>query len=192
VGAQRSTSDSRLIRDSLAQPAAFAEIFERHFETVHRYVSRRVRDHAADDLASDVFTVAFDRRGTFRDESDSALPWLLGIATHLLHNHGRAERSAWNLNHRLQEAFSGEPTDGAADDVVTAERGERLAGALAGLSPEQRDVVLLFAWADLSYEQIAEALAVPLGTVRSRLSRARSELRVGLADTITISREENP
>jgi DNA-directed RNA polymerase specialized sigma24 family protein len=90
VDAQGSRPDADLIGESLSRPEAFAAIFERHFAAVHRYLARRAGAGLADDLASEVFTVAFARRASFRGHSDSALPWLLGIATNLLHNHGRA------------------------------------------------------------------------------------------------------
>lgn len=195
MDAQGSRPDADLIGESLSRPDAFAAIFERHFAAVHRYLARRAGAGLADDLASEVFTVAFARRASFRGHSDSALPWLLGIATNLLHNHGRAERSAWNLAARLRASWTEEQPDIAERAAVRDERGGRagdVAAGLAALSAEQREVVLLFAWAELSYEEIAEALAIPLGTVRSRLARARVQLRAGLVAAATgAAREEN-
>ena len=93
VGAELQTggasTDSTAIARSIARPDAFSVIFDRDFLGAHRYLSRRVGRELADDLASATFTVAFERRRGFRTESDSALPWLLGIATNLLRNHRR-------------------------------------------------------------------------------------------------------
>ena len=177
--------DSIAIARSISRPDAFSAIFDRHFRGVHRYLSRRVGRELADDLASATFTVAFERRRTFRTDSDTAFPWLLGIATNLLRNHRRSEQRALEAVARLGvtgAAFAGEA---ATDD-------RDLAGALAGLDPDQRDVLFLYAWADLSYEEIALTLGVPVGTVRSRLSRARAQLRSELDQPrATVARKED-
>jgi RNA polymerase sigma-70 factor, ECF subfamily len=168
------SSDAELIASSLTVPEAFANVFDRHFVAVHRYLARRVGRERADDLASQTFTVAFERRASFLPDALSARPWLLGIATHLLRNDRRAE-------HRLLQTIARLGAQGDAPvsqgDRESPEVDGELAAALAGLDGDQRDVLLLFAWGELSYEEIAEALAIPIGTVRSRLSRARAFLR---------------
>ncbi len=166
--------DSVAIARSIARPDAFSAIFDRHFRAVHRYLSRRVGRELADDLASATFTVAFERRHRFRTDSDSAFPWLLGIATNLLRNYRRAEQRALQAVARLGSTDAVFEPDGAGDD-------RDLAGALARLDAVQRDVLFLYAWADLSYQEIAQTLEVPVGTVRSRLSRARAQLRSELS-----------
>src|ERR1700719_1581695 len=85
-------SDSERIAASLEHPESFATIFDRHYDVVYRYLARRVPRAYVDDLASMTFIVAFERRASFRTESDSARPWLLGIATNLLHEHARLDR----------------------------------------------------------------------------------------------------
>ncbi|WP_217708874.1 RNA polymerase sigma factor [Nonomuraea rhodomycinica] len=84
--------DGRIIERSLSEPEAFAEIFDRHFRTIHRYLARRLGTDAADDLAGEVFTLAFARRTTYRIDQPVALPWLYGIAGNLIHAHQRARR----------------------------------------------------------------------------------------------------
>jgi RNA polymerase sigma-70 factor (ECF subfamily) len=163
-----------VIARSLSDPSAFGVIFDRHFEAVHRYLARRVGETAADDLAASTFTVAFERRRTFRREATTARPWLFGIATNLVRNERRAEQRALELLVRIRPAVS----------VVGPSEGEdaaRLADALGRLDPGQRDVLLLYAWEELSYEEIAAALRVRVGTVRSRLARARAHLRDALS-----------
>jgi RNA polymerase sigma-70 factor (ECF subfamily) len=168
----RSVTDGDLLAQSVTAAEAFHELFDRHFRVVHRYLARRVGPDRADDLASQTFTVAFTRRATFRVDVTDARPWLLGIATNLLMNERRAEQRSLETVDRIQAQpvpSAGEPADDGLDHEVAA--------ALAELDPDQRDVLLLFAWGELSYEEIAWALAIPVGTVRSRMSRARSCLR---------------
>ncbi len=163
-------SDGELIARSLMSPEAFGDLFDRHFVAVHRYLARRLGRERADDLAAQTFTVAFERRATFRREELEARPWLLGIATHLLLNDRRAEQRLLETVARLS----------AQPERVIEERPDvdvELAAALAELEGDQRDVLLLTAWGELSYEEIAAALEIPVGTVRSRLSRARAHLR---------------
>lgn len=150
-------------------------IFDRHFDAVFGYLVRRVGRSRADDLASATFTVAFERRERFRREATTARPWLFGIATNLLRNERRAEKRALSALGALE-------APGLAAGQVEPSDPVQVGRLLARLSREQRDVLLLYAWEDLSYEEIAQALGVPIGTVRSRLTRARSRLRAALGE----------
>lgn len=174
-------SDSATIAGSLERPESFARIFDRHYLAVHRYVARRAPRAQADDLASMTFVVAFERRHSFRPQSTSARPWLLGIATNLLHERHRAERREQGTLLLLSAEHAAAALDGDRDAPDTSDT-ERLAHALATLDPAQLDVLLLHAWEELSYEQIAEVLAIPIGTIRSRLARARALLRSRLQE----------
>lgn len=164
------STDSDLIRRSLASPADFGSLFDRHAVTVHRYASSRVGASIADDVLSETFLAAFENRGRFDHSRDSALPWLLGIATNQLHRHHRAEARLFAVTEKsagkLAAAASADPDE--LRDV---------ASALKRMPPADRDTLLLFAWADLSYDEIATAMQVPVGTVRSRLNRARKTVR---------------
>jgi RNA polymerase sigma-70 factor (ECF subfamily) len=171
----RSLTDAELIAQSTTAADAFHELFDRHFKAVHRYLARRVGRDRADDLASQTFAVAFTRRTTFRTDTTDARPWLLGIATNLLMNERRAEQRSLEAVGRIQ-AQPVPPDAALADDGLDHE----VAAALAALDPDQRDVLLLFAWGELSYEEIASALSIPVGTVRSRMSRARRYLQLRL------------
>ena len=166
-----------MIESSLRRPEAFAAIFGRHFDAIHAYLARRVGRARADDLASSTFTVAFERRRGFRADAGSARPWLFGIATNLLRNERRSEQRAVRALARVR------PVDAEASPFEGVD-GSGLGALLAELDSSQRDVLLLYAWAELSYEEIASSLAIPVGTVRSRLARARQHLRrsLGRAD----------
>jgi RNA polymerase sigma-70 factor (ECF subfamily) len=166
-------SDAAVIAHSSSRPEAFAAIFDRHFGAVHGYLARRIGGGRADDLASATFTVAFERRRKFHSDADSARPWLYGIATNLLRNERRSEQRAIAALPRMRPV---EAERAAAEGVHTA----RLATLLGELDADQRDVLLLYAWAELPYEEIASSLGIPIGTVRSRLARARAHLRAGL------------
>jgi RNA polymerase sigma-70 factor (ECF subfamily) len=170
-------SDAQVIAASRASPLAFATVFDRHYDAVHRYLARRVGPDLADDLAAETFTEAFDVRLRFDTTHPNARPWLLGIATNLLRHHHRSEARRLRAYARLDRLTS-DDANGEIESRLDAERaGPAIAAALGRLSTDERNVLLLFAWADLRYEEIALALRIPIGTVRSRLNRARGRLR---------------
>lgn len=171
-------SDSRSISASLSDPERFAEIFHRHWDEIHRYVVRRLGPEGAEDVGAETFTIAFRNRGRYDLTRPDARPWLYGIATNLIGQHRRAEKRRTQLLARTPaEGTSGSFAD-RSDARVTAELlGPRIASVLAGLSAADGDLLLLIAWADLTYEEASEALGVPLGTVRSRLHRVRKKIR---------------
>lgn len=142
------------------------------------FLRRRVEHSLADELASETFVQAFGARGRYDPGRADARPWLYGIAANLLRGHRRSEER--RLRAYARAAASGADAtafDGVDERLDAAAAGAALATALATLGPGERDTLLLHAWADLTYEQIAEALAIPVGTVRSRLYRARGSLR---------------
>lgn len=173
-------TDAELIARSVERPETFSEIFIRHGASIHRYITRRVGREVGDELTSETFLTAFRRRGDFDQAREDALPWLYGIAAKQLLSRARKERRGLRAYARSGVDPLADPAEigEAADRRIDAQRrGPELARALAALKPRDREILLLFAWAELSYEQIAEALDVPLGTVRSRLSRARARIR---------------
>lgn len=177
-------SDAQVVSASIRDQGAFAEIFERHFDTVYGYLARRVGPELATDLASDVFLTAFERRARFDTGRAEALPWLYGIAANKLRGHRRSEE-------RRLRALARTPVLSGMDAGARSAIESSVAEALVSLPLIDREVLLLFAWADLAYEEIAEALDIPVGTVRSRLNRARHALREVLAphSNLTISQE---
>jgi RNA polymerase sigma-70 factor (ECF subfamily) len=165
-------SDAESIRRSAGEPGAFEAVFERRFDAVHNFLRRRVGGDLADELAAETFARAFAQRTRFLPRHDSALPWLLGIASNLVGDHRRAERRRW----RALERAAAEPGAPGLPTIADAQLDAVLAGAVARLQVRDRDALLLVAWGELSYEEVAEALAIPLGTVRSRINRARRQL----------------
>jgi RNA polymerase sigma-70 factor (ECF subfamily) len=170
-----------VIERSVGNPEEFAALFDRHAVKVHRYAARRINPQTADDIVSETFLVAFDKRTTFDLNIVDALPWLLGIATTLLKQHGRREAIAWK---GMVAAIAADIVPDAIEAAATrmdAERSvKRIGNTLRRLSPGDRDVVLLYAWGDLDYNGISLALDIPVGTVRSRLNRGRRLLRSAL------------
>ena len=185
--------DAALIEWSWHEPEAFAMLYDRHAAPIHRFAARRLGDQMADDVVAETFLAAFRQRKRYDLRRADARPWLYGIAANVMGKHRRAEV-------RMFRAFArtgADPVaDGHADRVdsrVAAAAVQRdLAAALAGLPAADRDVLLLIAWADLSYEETAAALRIPVGTVRSRLNRARRKVREALGGQDPTSSTQEP
>jgi RNA polymerase sigma factor (sigma-70 family) len=176
-------TDVELAAASVADPGVFGEIVDRHYDLVYRYLARRVERATAEDLCSETFLVAFRRRESVRADAQSLAPWLLGIATNQLRRHRRDEARRLRAYSKVANESAAAAADvfERADDRMSSEGtlGDLLA-ALAKLPTSQRDVVHLIGFENLSYESAAMALDVPVGTVRSRLNRARKKLHLDL------------
>ncbi|MFG2003262.1 RNA polymerase sigma factor [Spirillospora sp. NPDC048911] len=158
---------------------AFGELFDRHSRTVYNYCFRRTADWStAEDLTSVVFLETWRRRGQVRLSSDSLLPWLYGVATNVLHNHRRSLRRHRAALDRVR-AFPAAPNDAAAAAARLEAESEMRAvlDSIKKLSRGDQEILALCVWEGLGYAEAAAALGVPVGTVRSRLARARKRLR---------------
>ncbi|WP_405741586.1 sigma-70 family RNA polymerase sigma factor [Streptomyces sp. NBC_00028] len=177
-------SDASVVERSWAEPDAFELLFHRYADDIHRYVARRLGPEAADDLMAETFVVAFQQRRRYDLTRPHARPWLYGIVSNLVGQHRRAEARRLRALSRVAATGSGDGGEALADRVAARVSAERtraeLAGALAKLPARYRDVLLVIAWGDLDYAEAAEALGIPVGTVRSRLHRARTRLREAL------------
>jgi RNA polymerase sigma factor (sigma-70 family) len=175
--------DAPIIARSRHQPQVFGKIFERHFAVIHGYLQRRVGPGRADDLAAEVFRIAFQQRVRFEPLRESALPWLYGIASNLVHQDERSEIRRLRALARVEgQAVDTEPAAERVPERADAESLRKpLFGALSRLEARDRSVLLLVAWEELTYDQVAEALEIPVGTVRSRLNRARAQVQQALA-----------
>lgn len=170
-----SPTDADLLRRSGLEPSAFGALYERHGVAVRRYLARRVGVEDGQDLAAEVFTRAFRSRSKYRADRDSALPWLLGLANHVVSEHRRLERRRLALIERLlveDREITWGPDLGLTLEVLRALRHLRAA---------DRDTLLLLVWGELSRDEVAAALGVPVGTVNSRITRARRRLASDLA-----------
>ena len=173
-------TDGALIeRSARGRPDAFVEVVRRHEVAVHGYLARRAGRQAADDLLGEVWVRAFGGRAGFDPAHPDARPWLYGIARNVLRAHWRAGRPADQAG--VVEAV--DPWDDVIDrlDSGAAARTREMVGAVRALPPEEREVLLLVAWEQLTPAQAALVLGIPQGTARSRLHRARAALRPVLA-----------
>ena len=157
---------------------AFGAVFDACAKSVYNHVFRLTGDwSAAEEVMAMTFLEAWRGRDTIAPDGGSLRPWLLGIATNLVRGHRRAARRHRTALARL--AVADESPDFANDvsgRLDDAARIKALHGALAGLPRHEREVLSLCVWSGLGYAEAAEALNVPVGTVRSRLSRARARL----------------
>jgi len=170
-------SDAELIAESLSDAARFAEIFDRHAHAVFRFLGRRIGPDDAGDLLGDVFLAAFETRRRYDGRYVSALPWLYGVASNLLGKYFRRRASELGMLERMagrQEL--NDPADAVIASVDAHMQLRSMAKLLEELPARERDVLLLHAWEDLTYDEIASALGIPVGTVRSRLNRVRQRL----------------
>jgi RNA polymerase sigma-70 factor (ECF subfamily) len=174
-------TDAVVIGRSLRTPEVFGEVFDRHWDSVYRYCRSRAGD-AGEDLAAETFRLAFDRRGTYELDRADARPWLLGLATNLIRNHLRGCDRGRRAVGRMGADRCDDLAEVAMGRVEAALLGPALAQALDGIPDCDRDALLLMAWNDLSYQEVADALQIPIGTVRSRISRARMRLRARLSE----------
>lgn len=168
---------------SWRDPARFGVLFDKHAPLIYRYVARRIGRQGSDDLVAETFVTAFGARNRYDLARRDARPWLYGIATNVISRHYRDEQKRFRIDQARGLASAAAPDiDRVARDVTAQSLRGDLAGALAALAEGDRDVLVLVAWEGLTYEEVASALAIPVGTVRSRLHRARAQLRVALGD----------
>jgi RNA polymerase sigma factor (sigma-70 family) len=172
-------SDAELIGRSIGEPSVFGTIFDRHAAVLHRFFVRRVGPNDADALVGETFRIAFERRAIFDCTAVLARPWLYGIATNLIAKHRRSEARRLRATAHLagRRTVPADPAEQAVAAADAQQLWSQVTKAITQLPDDERDVLLLFAWEELSYDDIATALGLPVGTVRSRLNRARRRLR---------------
>jgi len=172
-------TDAEVIASSITTPATFGELFDRHATTMFRHFVRRVGPDDADSLLGELFRIAFERRSSYDVNRAEARPWLYGIASNLLARHRdrearRLEATARLMNTTIRPGDTFDEVDARLD---ASELWRDVAAAIGTLPEGERDVLLLYAWESMPYNEIASALEIPVGTVRSRLSRARDRVR---------------
>lgn len=179
--------DGKPATGAVAAVEDFEAVFREHFAPVYGFIAGRVGRALAEDLAAEVFATAYRRRAAYQPGRGSLRSWLYGIAANVVRGHWRDEQQLLELDARVARDWPGllpaaQFADAADERVIAAALAPRIAGALAALTSQQREVLLLHAWGDLSHEEIAAALGIAQGTARSRLSRARAALRAQLGE----------
>ncbi|MEV4276133.1 RNA polymerase sigma factor [Actinoplanes xinjiangensis] len=176
--------DAAVLLRSRAEPECFADLFERYFAGLHGYASRRLDGAGGDDVAAETFLIAFRQRDRFDPARGSVRAWLYGIATNLIRARRREEAQGYLAYARAAAHPPDDPVheEQTTDRVAAAAARKRIVAALAGLPERDRDALLLVVWGELSHEETAAALGIPVGTVGSRLHRARRRIRAALDD----------
>jgi len=163
---------------SRGRSEVFGLLFERHAKAIYNYCFRQTGSWAAaEDLVSVVFLEAWRRRRDVNLHQDSALPWLYGVATNVCRNSLRSTRRHRAALRRITDQLTEpDPADDVASRVDDERRMGEILGAIRMLPRREQEVLGLVVWSGLDYAAAAAALGVPVGTVRSRLSRARARL----------------
>ncbi|MEV6154835.1 RNA polymerase sigma factor [Nonomuraea sp. NPDC052129] len=194
VGEQ--VTDADLVAGYRRDLELFTAVHDRYFRDIYLYVAGRLDTQVAEDIAAETFLLAFDRRDRFDPEQGGLRPWLFGFATNLVARHRRKEARHYKALARLDPAPVVEGHENRVLTSVSAQRMQpQLAMALASLNAGERDVLLLLALGELSYDEIAQALGISIGTVGSRLSRARAKIHARIDSTLidsTLTGKETP
>jgi RNA polymerase sigma factor (sigma-70 family) len=169
---QHAPSDDEVLAGSLVDPGLFAPLVLRHGPRIHSYLSRRSPD--ADDLLNEVWLAAFEGRRRFDSELGSVIGWLFGIARNVLLTHYRHRGRQGGRYVTDPDTVDEWAAVDARLDAMDEAKGLR--AALEALPPEEREVLLLVAWEQLTPSECAQVLGIPAGTARSRLHRARGRL----------------
>ena len=187
-----SGSDAEIVEASFEDPELFAVIFERHYRSIHRFVVAAVGPSDGPDLAGEVFLRAFASRHRYRSTYPSAAPWLWGIASNLIAGYYRGRARQERAFRRVPPPPESEPdhSGDAVNRVAAESERPQLTAAIRRLRTEDAEVLLLFAVGDRSYSEIASALGIAEGTVRSRLNRTRRKLR-NLIDVVGESNNDD-
>jgi len=174
---------------------AFGSLYERHARAVQSYCLWRTADlQAAEDATATVFLEAWRKRGRLTLSTDSAAPLLLGIANNVVRRQWRSQRRHRDALERVRNVGQ-IPSDLEAEAIARVDAIQQLRDggeAIRRLPRREREVLALLAWSDLSYGEIAEALGLPVGTVRSRLARARTRLGDAFPDSTAARPAEEP
>jgi RNA polymerase sigma factor (sigma-70 family) len=185
--AEEGESDAALIQAAQNDSTSFGSLFDRHFDAVYRFCARRVGGALAEDIAGETFRRAFEARSSYDLGQPNALPWLFRIALNLVRDAIRG-RAAEDRAYARLRALTRTGTLSEEDQVPRSAEARselaRLARLLVAEPQEDVDALFLHVWDGLSYVEVATALGVPVGTVRSRLSRLRRRLETTLVNQV--------
>lgn len=187
LGVRRTKATGTTVAGASSDAVAFGQLFGRHAQAVYTFCARRTADLAlAEDLTSITFLEAWRHRDRLPSgDVGSALPWLLGVSNNVVRNARRGQRRYQEVLGRLPQPPVAPPAEDEAIERAATEAGLRHAlDTISALPEREQEVVMLVLWSGLSYEEAATTLAIPVGTVRSRLSRARAKLQVVLTPPV--------
>jgi RNA polymerase sigma-70 factor (ECF subfamily) len=164
---------------SVEHPHRFEEVFEQYHGAIHGYLTRTAGPSYADEYAGEVFVTAFAARARYDPARGSVRAWLFGIAANVRHTRTRSLARGRRASSRMPREREGE--DGGLETVEDRlDYGRELAWVtefLRELPDLDREILVLYAWGELGYAEIGQVLGIEIGTVSSRLSRARKRLR---------------
>ncbi len=185
---------AKAMHASIERPQRFEAVFDRYHPVIYRHLAHLVGVDQADELAGDVFVTAFTVRARFDPAFGSVRAWLFGIAANVVRTRRRSEYRGIRARERIAGRRSEQDTsiDVVTDRIAYSQELLTAAQALEQLGAADREVIVLYAFAELSYQEIATALGVEVGTVRSRMNRARGRLRelVGSSGQVPESNRE--
>jgi RNA polymerase sigma-70 factor, ECF subfamily len=168
-------------RLSCEDPSTWVEgLFDDHVDTIYAYLSRRLGSESARDATSEVFRLALEHQQSFDSSRGTPLAWLYGIAGNVVRRHWRTENRHLARVAALRpyaERHGPDATVAVDERLDSLSRRAAVMDAVAALPDADRELLVLFAWENRSYREIASVLSVPVGTVRSRLHRIRRDLQ---------------
>lgn len=172
--------------DRLDAASAVADWFRRYHADVYAFVARRLGEPLAVDVTAEVFRIALERHHTFDGSRGHVRAWLYGVAANLIRGHWRTEERRVRALAREQSSSTAaiDPLMRVHERLAAEDELARVMDAFVSLSPEDRDLLTLFAWEGCGYAEIAVALEIPVGTVRSRLHRIRRDLAVARSEEL--------
>ena len=166
----------------------FAARYDEHHVAVYRYAARRLGPETAEDVVAEAFTIAWSRIASYDPQRGEFVSWLFGIVTKVIARHHRQETRQWRAFAKVGVDDTDTFDDELANRLDADVRWPHVASVLAGMSSQDRDVLLLHVWQEMPYQQVADTLGIPIGTVRSRIARARGRLAVASAERATSAR----
>ncbi|MFF3871846.1 RNA polymerase sigma factor [Streptomyces sp. NPDC001978] len=173
--------DQKRPTHGVRDPVAFTSLVERHSADLHGYFARRA-PQAADDLLAELWLRAYAARRGFDPARGSVRAWLFGVARNVLSAHWRRVMAP---RADLPGPTRDDPWEAVDDRLVATAIAPRLRSLLAELPPEERELLLLVAWEELTPSEAAAVVGIPAATARTRLHRARNRMRTGAARDMT-------
>lgn len=172
-------TDAQIVAASLTEPECFAQIYDRHSRSLHRFLVLRIGSDHGEELLGETFRTAFESRHRFDLTNPNARPWLFGIASNLVLKHNRKRRRRQRAIGRLGAQFEHRTAfeDRLVEISHASDLWDQIKAAIAELPERDREVILLYVIGELNYSEVADALGIPIGTVRSRIHRVRQNLR---------------